>query len=136
MTENARVLAAADALRRDDPVTLGALFLESHASMRDDFEISTPEIDRLVEIAAGDANVFGARMTGGGFGGAVIILCAEGFVRSVTDRNRCEVPRGHCMPGNNASAVSRIPGTKVEHVTSARRHTFERTLPHNETVAI
>ena len=67
-------------------MTLGALFLESHASMRDDFEISTPEIDRLVEIAAGDANVFGARMTGGGFGGAVIILCAEGFVRSVTDR--------------------------------------------------
>ena len=90
VTENARVLAAADALRRGDPVTLGALFLESHASMRDDFEISTPEIDRLVEIAAGDANVFGARMTGGGFGGAVIILCAEGFVRSVTDRTVAE----------------------------------------------
>ena len=86
VTENARVLAAADALRRDDPVTLGALFLESHASMRDDFEISIPEIDRLVEIAAADANVFGARMTGGGFGGAVVLLCAEGFAHSVTDR--------------------------------------------------
>jgi galactokinase len=54
--------------------------------MRDDFEISTPEIDRLVEIAARDADVFGARMTGGGFGGAVVILCLAGSARAVTHR--------------------------------------------------
>jgi UDPglucose--hexose-1-phosphate uridylyltransferase len=90
MRDRLKYLAAAEALRRDDPVTLGQLFLASHASMRDDFEISTPEIDCLVGIAAGDANVFGARMTGGGFGGAVIILCAEGFAPSVTDRTVAE----------------------------------------------
>ena len=97
VTENARVLAAVDAPGASDPATLGQLFLESHASMRDDFEISLPEIDRLVDIAAGDADVFGARLTGGGFGGAVVMLCAEGFARSVTASNRCEVPHGHCM---------------------------------------
>ncbi len=86
VTENARVLAAVDALRNGDLTALGRLFLESHASMRDDFEISTPEIDRLVEIAAGDADVFGARMTGGGFGGAVVILCVAGSARAVTNR--------------------------------------------------
>jgi galactokinase len=86
VTENARVLAAVDAVRSGDVRALGRLFLESHASMRDDFEISTPEIDRLVEIAAREADVFGARMTGGGFGGAVVILCAAGSARAVTRR--------------------------------------------------
>ena len=58
--------------------------------MRDDFEISTPDIDRLVDIAAGKADVFGARMTGGGFGGAVVIMCAKGSARSVTHRTVAE----------------------------------------------
>jgi len=75
VTENARVLAAVDAMRRGDVPALGALFLESHASMRDDFEVSLPEIDRLVELARRDPDVFGARLTGGGFGGAVVMLC-------------------------------------------------------------
>ena len=75
VTENARVLAAVDAMRRSDVQALGALFLESHASMRDDFEVSLPEIDRLVELARHDADVFGARLTCGGFGGAVVMLC-------------------------------------------------------------
>jgi galactokinase len=86
VTENARVLAAVEALRRGDAISLGNLFLESHASMRDDFEISTPEIDRLVKIAAHHPAVLGARLTGGGFGGAVVILCAAESARSVTDR--------------------------------------------------
>jgi galactokinase len=86
LTENSRVLAAVDALRRGDDVTLGSLLLASHASMRDDFEISTPEIDRLVDIAARDPDTFGARMTGGGFGGAIVVMCAKGQARSVTDR--------------------------------------------------
>ena len=75
VTENARVLAAVDAMRRSDVHALGAFFLESHASMRDDFEVSLPEIDRLVELAQHDPDVFGARLTGGGFGGAVVMLC-------------------------------------------------------------
>ena len=78
ITENARTLAAADALKRSDLVSLGRLMAESHASMRDDFEITLPAIDRLVSILAdaiGEAG--GARMTGGGFGGAVVALVAK-----------------------------------------------------------
>jgi galactokinase len=86
VTENARVLAAVEAIKRADARTLGALFLQSHASMRDDFEVSLPEIDRLVELASGDPDSFGARLTGGGFGGAIVILCRRGTAREVTRR--------------------------------------------------
>ena len=86
VTENARVLRGVEAIKRSDAAGLGALFLESHASMRADFEISTPEIDTLVAIAAHDRDVLGARLTGGGFGGAVVILCAEGTSREATYR--------------------------------------------------
>lgn len=78
ITENARTLAAADALKRGDLASLGRLMAESQSSMRDDFEITLPAIDRLVAILAdaiGDAG--GARMTGGGFGGAVVALVAK-----------------------------------------------------------
>ena len=78
VTENARVLSAVDAIRRNDPATLGRLFLESHASMRDDFEVSLPEIDQLVDISASDPRVYGSRLTGGGFGGAIVVLCRKG----------------------------------------------------------
>ena len=74
VTENARVLAAVRALEARDLQALGRLFTESHASMRDDFDVSLPEIDRLVEIAAGVSGVFGARLTGGGFGGCIVVL--------------------------------------------------------------
>jgi galactokinase len=78
VTEDARVLAAVDALRAGDAVRLGQLFDESHASMRDDFEVSLPEIDRLVEIARGAPGVLGARLTGGGFGGSIVALAPFG----------------------------------------------------------
>ena len=81
VTENARVLDAADALRRGDVSRVGALFYESHASMRDDFEISLPEIDALVDAAARQPGVYGARMTGGGFGGAIVALADCSRVR-------------------------------------------------------
>ena len=90
VTENARVLGAVDAIRRSDASTLGRLFLESHASMRDDFEVSLPEIDQLVDISASDTRVYGARLTGGGFGGAIVVLCRKGeaaaVVRAAVDR--------------------------------------------------
>jgi galactokinase len=97
VTENARVLAAVDALRRNDVHTLGTLFLQSHASMRDDFQVSLPDIDRLVEIAAEHPDTFGARLTGGGFGGAIVILCraarAAAVARETVDRFRAETQR-------------------------------------------
>jgi galactokinase len=73
VTENARVRDAVAALRSGDLDALGALFLASHASMRDDFAVSLPELDALVEIAAADPAAYGARLTGGGFGGAVVV---------------------------------------------------------------
>jgi galactokinase len=82
VTENQRVLAAVDALRAGDAARLGALFAASHASMRDDYETSTPEIDALVSIGEQHADIYGARLTGGGFGGAVVLIAKTGTARS------------------------------------------------------
>jgi galactokinase len=77
ITEDARVLAAGAALRHSDFTEFGRLMRASHASMRDDFEISAPEVDVMVELAqAFGSSVFGARMTGGGFGGSTVNLVA------------------------------------------------------------
>lgn len=78
VSENHRVLEAVDALRRDDAAALGMLFNASHASIRDDYETSTSDIDTLVEIAQRHADIYGARLTGGGFGGAVVMLARTG----------------------------------------------------------
>jgi len=72
--ENARVLAAAEALRRDDLAEFGRLMEQSHASLRDDFEVSCRELDVMVELANEVDGVYGARMTGGGFGGCTVNL--------------------------------------------------------------
>ena len=73
VTEIERVTETVDALRRSDFPAVGELFRASHASMRDDFEISAAELDTAVEAAVG-AGALGARMTGGGFGGSAIAL--------------------------------------------------------------
>lgn len=75
LTENARTLRAADALAQSDMAVLAQAMAESHASMRDDFNITTPAIDTLVELLTKAANgKGGARMTGGGFGGCVVSI--------------------------------------------------------------
>jgi galactokinase len=78
LTEDERVLESIAALDAADLPRLGELFLASHISMRDDFEVSAPEVDLLVELAQADPNVYGARMTGGGFGGSVVMLAHLG----------------------------------------------------------
>jgi galactokinase len=78
VSENGRVLAAKSALRDGDSETLGRLFAESHASLRDSFEASTPEIDLLVELANAAPGAIGARLTGGGFGGCTVNLVEAG----------------------------------------------------------
>ena len=75
VTENARVLEFAAALRAGDIDALGPLLLASHASLRDDFEVSTPELDLLVELLV-EAGAYGARLTGAGFGGCVVALAS------------------------------------------------------------
>jgi galactokinase len=84
VTENDRVLATVEVLRGSDPGEIGPLLEASHASMRDDFEISCPELDLAVETAR-SAGAVGARMTGGGFGGSAIALTPAGAVREVSD---------------------------------------------------
>ena len=78
VTENSRVLGAVDALRKRDMARFGALMDASHASLRDDYEVSLPEIDRLVEIARAQRGALGARITGGGFGGSIVVLTLAG----------------------------------------------------------
>ena len=74
VTENQRVVLAAEALRSSDPERFGQLMYESHASLRDDYQVSCKELDLLVALASSSQGVYGARMTGGGFGGCTVNL--------------------------------------------------------------
>jgi len=93
VTENARVLAALEAFKAADLDEVGRLFRASHGSMRDDFEVSVPAVDSLVEATCSKPGVYGARLTGGGFGGAIVALTRLGMARAigetvVTEHNR------------------------------------------------
>ena len=92
VSENARVLDAVDALERGDIETVGRLMDASHASLRDDYAVSHPRLDLLVEIARSVPGVYGARMTGAGFGGATVGLVADEavpeFQRTVAEKYR------------------------------------------------
>ena len=74
VTENARVAAAAEAASAGDPVGFGRLMDDSHASLRDDFDVSIPELDELVTRLRATPGVYGARLTGAGFGGCAVAL--------------------------------------------------------------
>jgi len=80
ISENQRVLDSVTALQQGDLERFGQLMYESHASLRDNYEVSTPEIDRLVEIAAQVPGCYGSRLTGGGFGGSTVSLVANDAV--------------------------------------------------------
>jgi len=92
ISENERTLAAAEAMRRGDAAELGRLMNASHVSMRDDFEISREEMDVMVALAQSEPACYGARMTGGGFGGAAVALVraadVEAFAAAVSDAYR------------------------------------------------
>ena len=94
VTENQRVLDTVAVLRAEGPGGIGALLDASHASMRDDFEISTPELDLAVE-AARNAGAVGARMTGGGFGGAAIAVVPRDRLTAVSDAVRAAFASTH-----------------------------------------
>jgi galactokinase len=84
ITENARVLAAAKALEQHDLYRLGELMRGSHFSLRDDYEVSSSELDLMVELAFMSDGVYGARMTGGGFGGCTVNIVDVPYVEQVT----------------------------------------------------
>jgi len=93
VTENERTLAAARALSEDDLAELGRLMVASHRSLQVDYEVSCPELDLCVEIATAEPGVYGARMTGGGFGGCTVNLVAEEAVASLSEALSREVER-------------------------------------------
>lgn len=93
ITENARVLEAVDALEQGDFAAFGALMVASHFSLRDDYEVSTPELNTFVSLAL-ERDALGARLTGAGFGGCAIALVPAGALdalrQAVDDRFRDE----------------------------------------------
>jgi galactokinase len=95
VSENERTVAAAAALARGDGITAGQLMDESHASLRDDLEVSRPELDAIVRLARSQEGCRGARMTGAGFGGCAVALVAaevaHDFARDVTRRYAAEI---------------------------------------------
>ncbi|HEU5288362.1 MAG TPA: galactokinase, partial [Candidatus Limnocylindria bacterium] len=103
VSENARVLAAVAAIEAGDARALGAVVSAGHASLRDDFQVSLPEIDAIVGAAQRDADVHGARLTGGGFGGSVLVLARSGRARAAAERivgatsGRIVVPAGDAV---------------------------------------
>ena len=99
ITENHRVLDAVEALRARDAHRLGELFNASHQSMRDDYEVSTPEIDALVKLGQEDPDVYGARLTGGGFGGSVVMLARGGRGRAAATRILAAYNKAVGIPG-------------------------------------
>jgi galactokinase len=100
LLEDARTRRAADRLRAGDVATFGALMLESHASLRDLYEVSCPELDTVVDAAAAarGAGVHGARMTGAGFGGCAIVLTERPAAAAVTDRLQRAFEQCHGRP--------------------------------------
>jgi galactokinase len=88
VSENQRVLDACESLARDDLPAFGQLMTASHTSLREDFEVSHPALDRLVETAGEVDGVLGARLTGAGFGGCIVSLVKEAAMPALEDRLR------------------------------------------------
>jgi len=117
ITENLRTLNAAKAMQNADAALLGQLMNESHISMRDDFEITNEELNVMVTAAQAQPACFGARMTGGGFGGCAVALVhgeqVDGFVTAVTQQYQQQTsltPKIYiCQPSDGASSVSLSP---------------------------
>lgn len=82
INENERTLAAVEAMHQGDPIILGQLMNDSHASLRDDFVVSNKELNVMVEIAQAQEGCYGARMTGAGFGGCAIALVRSAVAKS------------------------------------------------------
>ncbi len=119
VSENARVVNAAEALKQGELEALGVLMAESHASMRDDFEITLPAIDDLAaQLQRAIGPMGGARMTGGGFGGAVVAILPSALQAAVVAQigARYRTPEGdppHIMVATAAAGVSLILGGRI-----------------------
>lgn len=124
VSENARVLEAAEAMRAGDAARLGALMDASHASLRDDFEVSSEALDTMAALARGAEGCHGARMTGAGFGGCAVALveadAAPAFVRQVGQAYAEATgltPALYVTPATDGAAVLDGVGPAVPHVS-------------------
>jgi galactokinase len=117
VTENARVNWFVEASGSRDLEFWGSLMVESHRSLRDDYEVSCEELDFLVESALAIEGVYGSRMTGGGFGGCTVTMlrssAAERFREEIAEayRRRFQVEPGiyTCEPSDGAAEVKKLP---------------------------
>jgi galactokinase len=112
-TENSRVQAAAWALQRHDLKVAGKLMTESHISLRDDYDVSSPELDSMVEAAWESPYCYGARMTGGGFGGCTVNLVASDAVDSFCETVAIQYARA---TGIQPSIFATVPSDGVQAV--------------------
>ncbi|MBV9772866.1 MAG: galactokinase [Gemmatimonadetes bacterium] len=117
VTENERTLAAADAMRAGEAALLGRLMNAGHRSLRDYYEVSSPELDAMVEIAQARPECHGARMTGAGFGGCAVALVDKGdsaeFVERVSARYQeatGKEPRLHVTGATGGAEIVPVPG--------------------------
>ncbi len=118
ISENQRVLDAIAAMQRADVVSLGRLLNRSHASLRDDFEVTNAALDRIVECAQAHPACYGARMTGAGFGGCAVALVDQGRVAGFVDQVAGEYLKRSgltaqihiCRASNGAEVVSESTG--------------------------
>lgn len=93
VTENARVLRTVDALAQGDVAMVGRLMNASHESLRDDYEVSSPALDAMVEIMRGAPGCYGARLTGAGFGGCAVALAEPGQEQAIADAIYANYPK-------------------------------------------
>lgn len=116
VTDNARVLAAVEALRSGDLEQVGALMRRCHESLRDDYEVSSPELDLLAETAWEVPGCYGARLTGAGFGGCVVALVAEAAVDDLIAQlaRRYQARFGHHLAVYTCRAGSGVTAETVE----------------------
>lgn len=109
VTEIERTVKAAKALQEDDYVLFGNLMQESHKSLRDNYEVSCPELDIVVNAALEVGGVFGARMTGGGFGGCTVTLLEASAIQKTIENIKKKFQRSPtfyiCRPGDGAKLI-------------------------------
>ncbi|HKQ68443.1 MAG TPA: galactokinase [Polyangiaceae bacterium] len=113
VTENARTLAAARALADNDLAEFGRLMVASHRSLQQDYEVSCPELDLCVDVATTVPGVYGARMTGGGFGGCTVNLVREDAVAAASAALCSEMERR--FDKKPEIFASRATGGAMEH---------------------
>lgn len=119
ITENARVLAVVSALRAGDLSSIGKHMNASHDSLRDDYDVSCPEMELIIRAAWNAPGVLGARMTGGGFGGCAIALVDASCVAGLVDRFGQISTGGHAAGGTRHAEVADDKG--IGHAAGAAR---------------